>query len=303
MDAREHLLGSLEMARFVARGVLRFDACVPDAINRQFLEQAGRDEFAEVPAGVPLSDAYPAGSAIARLLTLPRVRGALQSLVGPAPRFDHHFLHRALPASFFAERGWRQQSQHLHQDSTIDPRTRAFDVQILYFPHAVEEGTGGTRYVPGSHLRRVSEAAIGRYQNLRGQVHVVCPAGTLFFLHHGLWHGGGCNHSDRERLMFKIRINPTVRQCRLWNTEDLGPEHLEQRPIFLLRRAPDPEHVHSALCEWQPWFENDTGRLEFIQRIRLWRTLLGDDRFDADYWLTRLENEPPLVNPGTSSGS
>jgi hypothetical protein len=24
----------------------------------------------------------------------------------------------------------------------------------------------------------------------------------------------------------------------------------------------------------------------------MWRYLLGDDRFDADYWLTRIENEP-----------
>jgi hypothetical protein len=285
-------LGSLDMARFVARGVLRFDGCVPEEINRAFLEQAERGELPEVPAGVALREAYPAGSALARLLALPGVEGVLRSLVGPDPRFDHHFLHRAPPASFFAARGWRQQSQALHQDSTVDPRVRTFDVQLFYFPHEVEPGMGGTRYVPGSHLRRVSEAAIGRYQNLRGQVHVVCPAGTLLFAHHGLWHGGGCNASERERLMFKIRINPTVRQCRLWNTADLGPEQLGSRPIFMLRQPPDPDRVQTLLCEWQPWFENDTGRLEFIQRIRLWRSLLGDERFDADYWLTRLENNP-----------
>jgi hypothetical protein len=92
--------------------------------------------------------------------------------------------------------------------------------------------------------------------------------------------------------MFKIRVNPTVPQQRLWNTDDLGSEHFEQRPIFFLRERPDPSHIHSVLCEWQPWFEQDTGRLEFIQRIRLWRALLGEERFDADYWLTRLENEP-----------
>jgi len=40
----------------------------------------------------------------------------------------------------------------------------------------------------------------------------------------------------------------------------------------------------------EPWFEQDTGRLEFVNRIRLWRHLSGDPTFDADYWLGRLEN-------------
>ena len=39
---------------------------------------------------------------------------------------------------------------------------------------------GGTRYIPGSHFRMVNEFAIARYHN-RGQKHVVCPAGTVYF--------------------------------------------------------------------------------------------------------------------------
>ena len=37
------------------------------------------------------------------------------------------------------------------------------------------------------------------------------------------------------------------------------------------------------------WFEFDTGRLEMINRVKLWRYLLGDASADVDYWLTRLE--------------
>jgi hypothetical protein len=40
----------------------------------------------------------------------------------------------------------------------------------------------------------------------------------------------------------------------------------------------------------EPWFEQDTGRLEFLNRIRLWRYLTDDPTYDADYWLTRVEN-------------
>ena len=149
----------------------------------------------------------------------------------------------------------------------------------------------GTRYIPGTHLRVVSEAAISRYQNIKGQQRLVCKAGTLLFLHMGIWHGGGLNESDRVRYMFKIRLCPTERQSRLWDDSDMTNDHFEQRPIFWTRGEKDDSHLHEILTRSQPWFENDTGRLEYMNRIRFWRYLLGDDHFDADYWLTRVENE------------
>lgn len=292
MARREDLLTTRQMAQFAARGFLRFDALVPDELNRRFLADVEVDSVPVVPAGTPLAEAYPEGSALRDLIELPRVQGAIESLVGPDSRFDHHFLHAVLPPAFFDERGWRQTSQPTHQDSTIDARFAHFDIQLLYFPHEVTREMGGTRFVPGSHLRKVSEAAIGRYQNIRGQQHVVCPAGSLLVFHHGIWHGGGLNQGDERRIMFKIRLNPTVRQCRLWNTDDLTPDLWEQRPIFWTGGKPDPEHIHSILTQTEPWFEADVGRLEIMNHIRFWRALLGDEKFDADYWLTRVENEP-----------
>lgn len=305
-------LDSMQMARFAAQGVLRFDGRVPDAVNDQFMDEAGRLEtpasgedpetllerhrasmranrIPEVPAGTPLLQAYAPETALGRLVRLPWVRGAIESLVGPGSLLDHHFLHVTYPPRY---RGGRPGvSQNTHQDSTIDPR-QAFDIQLMYFPHEVTAAMGGTRYVPGTHLRIVSEAAIGRYQNILGQQHVVCPAGTLLFTHHGLWHGGGANRSDSVRYMFKIRLNPTVRQRRLWDTSDLTPADHAQQPIFHVKRRRSPEHLHAILTAPAPWFENDSGRLEYLNRIRFWRFLLGDESFDADYWLTRVENEP-----------
>ena len=153
------------------------------------------------------------------------VRGAIESLVGANPRFDHHFLHVTFPPEFYEARGHPERlAAHAPGLDDRYPR-RAFDVQIMYYPHDVTPEMGGTRFIPGTHLRIVSEAAVARYQNIRGQQHVVCPAGTLLFLHHGIWHGGGVNRSDRLRYMFKIRINPTVRQLRLWDTSDLPNDH------------------------------------------------------------------------------
>lgn len=301
------LLSSLDMARFAARGFLRFDAAVPEEINAQFLAEAGeapapvegrkvlgafgallaQASIPEVAPGTPLAQVYPQGSAVRRLLDLPLVRGAIQSLVGPDPVFDHHFLHVTFPPAYYEAGGGENVSQHTHQDSTVDP-ARGFDLQIMYYPHAVTRDMGGTRFIPGTHLRKVSEVALGRYQNIRGQQHMVCEAGTLLFLHSGMWHGGGVNLSDRTRTMFKIRMNPSVSQARRWDMSTL-PAEPAQRPIFYVK-TPQPETVESILMTPEPWFEQDTGRLEFVNRVKLWRYLSDNPGFDADHWLTRLEN-------------
>lgn len=267
------LLTSKQVAQFVAAGFLRFDGIVPAEVNAAALPEfeAG---VPRPPAGTPLRDAYAAESTAARILRLPEIAGAVASLVGPDPLVDHHAVHVRSPQ--------QDRAQHLHADAIIDTR-QAFDIQLMYYPHEVTPEMGGTLVVPGSHLRRINESDIGRYQNLRGQLPLACPAGTMLILHHGIWHGGRRNRTDRVRYMFKIRLNPTVRQVRLWDTADLG----------------DPE-VGAILAQRFPWYENATGRLEITNRARLWRHLTGDETYDTDYWLTRIENQPgrpPLAVP------
>ena len=301
------LLSSAEMASFVARGFLRFDAAVPADINAQFMAEAGQvrelgeggkiaevygetlaaSRIPEAAAGTPLAEVYEPRSATGRMLALPRVQGALQSLLGEAPVFDHHFLHVTFPPRFHAAAAHENVSQHTHQDSTIDPRL-SFDVQVMYYPHAVTREMGGTRFVPGTHLRKVSEVAIGRYQNMVGQQHMVCEGGTLLFLHHGLWHGGGVNRADQVRYMFKIRLHASGSQVRRWDVDDIAKPNA-QRPIFFLKSPPARGAVETILTTPEPWFEQDTGRLEYVGRIKLWRYLTADPTYDADYWLTRLE--------------
>ncbi|MFE9425602.1 phytanoyl-CoA dioxygenase family protein [Kitasatospora sp. NPDC006697] len=266
MENRMELLDSVRMARFVARGSLRLDAVVPAELNAEGLAVLA-DGVPSVPYGTPVSEAYPQGSFVRRLLELPQVAGALYSLVGPDPWVDHHHVHTREPRGGAA--------QPLHGDAIIDVRPDAFDVQLMYYPQAVTLEMGGTLSVPGSHLRRINETDTGRYQNLRGQDRLVCPAGTVVFLHHGLWHGGRRNDSDTLRYMYKIRFNPRVRQQRLWDTSDLA----------------DPR-VAAELDVMFPWYEQATGRLERYNRILLWRELTGDHGFDLDHWVTRVSNRP-----------
>lgn len=266
---RKHLLTSVQMAHFVASGSLSMPAAVPDELNMQAIDVLSAG-IPAVPYGTPVSEAFPAGSFARRLLELPAVAGALHSLVGPGPTVDHHAVHIREPNE--------GEAQPLHGDAIIDVRTDAFDVQLMYYPHAVSLDMGGTLSVPGSHLRRINETDTGRYQNLRGQTRLVCPAGTVVFVHHGIWHSGRRNDTDTPRYMFKIRFNPTVRQLRLWNTDDLA----------------DPA-VAAALRTEFPWYETATARLELYNRVKMWQALTGDDTFDPDHWVTRVTNRPQRI--------
>ena len=198
---KQYLLNSQQMARFVAQGYLRFDALVPDDINRAVMAEIDAGGIRGAPAGTPLSQCYQ-GSAIRKMLDLPEVQGLIHSLVGPDPLFDHDAVHVREPNE--------GKAQGMHADSIIDTRLD-FDIQIMYFPHDTPLEMGGTLLLPGSHYRKVNEMDIARYQNLLGQIPMACQAGSILVLHHGIWHCGRQNKTDQRRYMFKVRLNPRVK--------------------------------------------------------------------------------------------
>ena len=260
-----------------------------------FAEDIGSDDryvnrvIPNCKPGTELSKAFSQDHPLSRILAQPVVAGTLKSLLGTNPIFDHHHVHMTFPN--------RSRVQTNHQDSTIDLRSKNFDIQMIYFPHEVNDKMGGTRYIPGTHLRTVHESQIARYQNIRGQIRVTCPAGTIIFFHHGIWHGGGKNTSDVPRIMYKLRLQPSGSQSLQWDISDLTEERIKswQRPIFHAFGKREEDDVPSKLMSHEPWFDN-TSRLEYMNRIRFWRTLLNDAELDIDYWLTRVENEPASTN-------
>ncbi len=278
MTDTERLLDSKQMARFVAKGMLRFDELIPDELNRAAHEEMESTKIERPPAGCPLSECFPSPSAIGDVVRFPEVQGIIESLVGPDPIYDHHAAHIRTPK--------QDSAQHIHGDAIIDTRIH-FDIQLMYFPHDVPSEMGGTLVVPGSHFRRINEADIARYQNIRGQIPMVAKAGTVIALHHGIWHCGRRNTTEQTRYMFKLRLNPRVRQLRLWDTGDID------QPGEAGEEA--NEEVKKILNEQEPWFELADGRLEIVNRIKLWRFLIGDEKFDVSYWLTRLENMPQEI--------
>lgn len=286
------LLTTDQMASFVANGYLRFDAAVPAAINEQAMVElplllhswlaqlmgshvAGDAAPITMPSGTTLADAYSPDSAIGRMLAVPVIAGAVASLVGEHPVFDHHFAHLKRPHD--------PSSQLLHCDAIVD-RNTAFDVQLFWFPHDVEPGAGGTRFVPGSHLRQAAANDVARYQHLVGEQYFSGPAGTVLIFHHGLWHAGAPNDSDRQRVMGKIRLNPTEPQVRMWDLSDLDARNSSREHVFA---TTDATQVATILRQRQPWYSEQAYRHELVQRSKLWRYLSGDAQFDLDWYLTR----------------
>lgn len=161
----------------------------------------------------------------------------------------------------------------MHQDAEYDLRFEHFDIQVSFFAHEVTSDMGGTLFVPSSHFRRAHVFDLMRYQNIAGQLQTVCPAGTMVFWHHNLWHAARSNYTDRMRYMFKLRLNATVKQVLLWNTNDL--------------RHPE---LAKTLQESFPWHGHESRR-EVMNRIRLWRALTGNKHFDLANWWGRVENQ------------
>jgi hypothetical protein len=302
MPAPDHLLTTDEMAQFVADGFLRFEALVPQAINAavidelralegpklmQALGQPPGDETIPRPDSLtPLSECYPAPSVLGEYLRLPQVQGVIQSLVGSDPLYDHDFVHH-LPAGS----GYRQ---NLHVDAVIDSADPTFDIQLFYFPHEVVAGEGGTRFVPGSHLRRVRAEGVSRYQRLLGEEQYHGPAGTLLVFHHGMWHAGQPNPGATDRWMHKIRLNPVESQVRRFNLDDFEERH--NGPSDHVFATTRPGTVAERLRKMHPWQQGHEARYELMQRARLWRYLSGDAGFDVDYYHTRLEGRAKLAN-------
>ncbi len=274
----EHLLDSLQMARFAAHGVLRFDQLVSDELNAVVHAEMAEGSPARLPYGTPLSDCFPAPSAIGAVIRLPQIQGIIESLVGPNSLYDHHNLH-VLPPK-------QESAQIIHGDGIIDTRIH-FDIQLFYFPHDVPSEMGGSMVVPGSHFRRINYATIGRYQNFLGQMKMEGKAGTVFVLHHGIWHCARRNETDCTRYMFKLRLNPQLRQERLWDTSDIDQPGGKGEAVR--------SEVIRIFNQHEPWFDLADGQLDVVNRIKFWRFLTGDPTFDANYWLTRIENMPEAV--------
>lgn len=270
VEQATHRLSSKAVARFVADGYLRLDGIVPSEVNAVAAEEMRRSAPAGVAsyAGAPLASVWEESQGLGAMLRLPQVSGALLSLLGADPVYDYHVVHIIEPGGGYSAADLSFIGHKWHSDAYCDlhPYER-FQVNLFYIPHDVPREMGGTMILPGSHFRKVDE--IARYQNIRGQAALVCPAGTVVLFHHGLWHCAQPNLTERPRYLLKVVLFPRGHQELLWDTSDLH----------------DPD-LGAILGQNHGWEGNELG-IEWMHRVKLWRHLTANPDFDLSSVCTR----------------
>lgn len=262
----EHLISSKDMARFVASGYLRYDDMVPKDLCEACVEEM-RNNKGYLAVGTPFEETWPKGTALGDAFRLPKVQGLIQSLVGPNPLYDHHAAHLV--------RAGVTKGPDMHQDSVIDFRENYFDIQLSFFPVDTPDEMGGTFLVPGTHFRSVRTGEIRMYQHMIGKVWATCPAGTIYVWNTGVWHGARSNHTDKDRFMYKLRLNPTQPQVRQFDTSDL-----------------DEPEIPSILATRHGW-EGNEQRYELMKRVKQWRFVSDQPDYDqGERFLRRIEYHP-----------
>ncbi|HCV25252.1 MAG TPA: phytanoyl-CoA dioxygenase family protein [Candidatus Latescibacteria bacterium] len=265
----EHLLNSKQMAQFVASGYLKFEDLIP-----KDLCEACREEMPNfggyMAVGTPFEETWPKNTPLGDAFRLPQVQGLIHSLIGPDPLYDHHAAHLV--------KANQMRGPDAHQDSVIDFRENYFDIQLSFFPVDTTDEMGGTFLIPGTQYRNVRTGEIGLYQHMRGKIWATCPAGTMYVWNTRVWHGSRSNHTDQDRYMFKLRLNPTRPQIRTFDTSDL-----------------DDPAIPGILNTNHGW-EGNEHRYELMHRMKLWRYLSGQPDYDiGERFLRRIEYNPGRV--------
>jgi len=265
MNRQGNLLTSLQMADFVGQGYLIFDEMVPRELCDAILPDI-EALMSCLNVGAPFCNIW-RDQLIGDIFRLPQVEGMIHSLVGPDPLYDHHAVHIVPPRT--------EVGPNLHQDSVTDLRKDYFDIQISLFPQDTPPEIGGTSFIPGTHFRNIRTGEASHYQHVLGRKYANCKAGTMIVWDTRLWHAARCNRTDTTRYMFKLRLNPSVPQIRLFDTTDL-----------------DHPDIGRNLSRIQPFFGND-GRYEQMQRVLRWRYISDQPNFDiGERFLRRIEYNP-----------
>jgi ectoine hydroxylase-related dioxygenase (phytanoyl-CoA dioxygenase family) len=118
-----------------------------------------------------------------------------------------------------------QKAQILHYEQGIYPLPRDRDVMItaLWALDDFTADNGGTRIVPGSHLRPVGKPDAAE------AIPVEMPAGSVLLLAGRLYHGAGANTTSRPRLGVVIDyVQPWLRPCE---AHTLSASHAQVRQL------------------------------------------------------------------------
>ena len=203
-------------------------------------------------------DAFVASDDFTRQVLLhPEVAGVVRSLLGEdflVPRGGHHH--------YFQE---PHLGQTWHSDGLSGNGYDVTELQCYFYPHSVAIEDGPTMVLPGSHCRAVDREAIAHYGDIRGQISLTVPAGTVALTRYGIWHKAGPKTNDRARSMIKFSYHRTALPQRDW----------------CWTAAEIPAYRDRARLDYVTEVESYRDK---VRRARTWNWLCGSDREVALRW-------------------
>ena len=238
MSSENLLLDDDAVLKFVARGYHLVHPELPVGLNERICsacsaltENPGNGIYAAVPE---LQEVY----------QHPVVRGALASLLGTDYRMNaHRHLHSTPPRYL--------QSQNWHQDSTNLRHHQIRTVLAMYYPQEVTPENGPTVILPASHFRNAPTDRMASYANIRGQVFLNVPAGTVAIVHYDIWHAGTLNRSENPRHMLKFLFDRrTEPLAPSWNHDPNLSSDVVQNGIMEMT-GPPLGYSSDFYKEWQ----------------------------------------------------
>ena len=199
----EQIIGGLNVTAHIARIQEQGYTLVPEFLQPEEVARIRHAFNTEVPItemraiGTDTGRTWRAHNLLAKtravdyLFLDPRLRAIVEGVIGRYTQINVTTLFNTLPGEI---------RQHLHQDDGLWPIPRprpSFLSNALIALDDFEIENGATHVVPYSHLwhdRPVDQAA---------ETEQVCmPSGTMLMWEGSLWHAGGANTSDRERMGF-----------------------------------------------------------------------------------------------------
>ena len=194
------LLTDEQVIDFIIRGYLMIQPPVDPSVHAQVCREFDRNGVVPVdlehdPCGDELLVKSPT---LNQVFDHPVVHGATLSLLGPDYVIFGRYCHANGPGTGGAF--W-------HQDDINARHYQVRRLMFLYYPQEVTADMGPTYVVPGTHLFNTPTDMMQTYGNIRGQLPLTVPAGTVVLTHYDLWHSASRNRSDRMRYLVKYYVD------------------------------------------------------------------------------------------------
>jgi hypothetical protein len=239
------LLSDQDVVSFIIRGYLVVQTDLPLSFHATVYDDIAAP-LADRPdnPGNAILELVPA---LGQVWSHPRVRGALISLLGADYRMNAHRHCHVSPQGMH--------SQSWHQDGVNQRHHQICTVLGFYYPQEVTAELGPTVVLPGTHFRNAPTDQMATYANLRDQVLLTVPAGTVVLAHYDIWHAGTRNEGDRTRYMCKFlfdRISePTAPSWR--HDPQTAHQELARLTFEKACACSQSDHYKERLLRYEMW--------------------------------------------------